>query len=96
MGAGSSGGGEVVAGLPPGVKEELRRLADARRVVGCSVAAVTRDRTVFADAWGERAVGSSDDDGEYVEHRIGDQDGDGDCGVAVGGVGAAGFECGCE
>ncbi|OBC07727.1 hypothetical protein A5784_07990 [Mycobacterium sp. 852013-50091_SCH5140682] len=41
-----------ISPLPVGMKTHFQRLTDAQRIRGCSVAAVTRDATVFADAWG--------------------------------------------
>lgn len=41
-----------ISPLPAAMKAEFQQLTDAQKVRGCSVAAVTRERTVFADAWG--------------------------------------------
>ncbi|MFE2958536.1 serine hydrolase domain-containing protein [Nocardia tengchongensis] len=54
---GSQSAGAADAGYdgptaPPELKQKLQALADSARVVGCNVAAVDRDRTLFADAWG--------------------------------------------
>ncbi|WKG03914.1 serine hydrolase [Mycolicibacterium sp. HK-90] len=38
--------------LPEVMRNDFRRLTDAQKVRGCSVAAVTREGTVVADAWG--------------------------------------------
>lgn len=46
-----------IPGLPSAVKDELRRLTDSRRILGCSVAVVNRDRTVAVDAWGSARAG---------------------------------------
>ncbi|MFI6586180.1 serine hydrolase domain-containing protein [Embleya sp. NPDC050493] len=54
------GGGTYGAGIPAlpiSLKERLRGLTDTRNVLGCSVSVVTRDRTVYADAWGTARTG---------------------------------------
>ncbi|MFE3059422.1 serine hydrolase domain-containing protein [Nocardia sp. NPDC059236] len=55
--AGSGATGYDGPTAPPELKQKLQALADSARVIGCNVAAVNRDRTVFADAWGNARTG---------------------------------------
>ncbi len=48
----ASGAVDDVPPLPEAMRNDFRGLTDAQKVRGCSVAAVTREGTVFADAWG--------------------------------------------
>ncbi|MFI6586179.1 serine hydrolase domain-containing protein [Embleya sp. NPDC050493] len=54
---GDGGRAADIAPLRTPLKRELRQLADSAKVLGCSVSAVTRDRTVYADAWGTARTG---------------------------------------
>lgn len=56
-GGGDSNYGGEIPPLPAPLKNELQQLADSRNIMGCSVSAVTRDRTVYADAWGTARAG---------------------------------------
>ncbi|WP_256279742.1 serine hydrolase domain-containing protein [Rhodococcus erythropolis] len=60
---GSSGFGSLGApvpsapSLPADLAGRLQKLSDAAKIVGCNVAAVTRERLLFAGAWGEARAG---------------------------------------
>ncbi|OFV75270.1 D-alanyl-D-alanine-carboxypeptidase/endopeptidase AmpH precursor [Rhodococcus erythropolis] len=45
--------------LPSDTKRSLQSLSGGANVMGCSVAAVTRDQIVFADAWGQARPGKA-------------------------------------
>lgn len=51
------GTGSDVASLPSGLKDQLMKLTESHHVAGCSVSAVTRERAVYADAWGVARAG---------------------------------------
>ncbi len=52
-----SGEGDQTPSLPAGLKNDLMRLTESKHVLGCSVSAVTRERTVYADGWGVARAG---------------------------------------